>query len=102
VALPEDTLTDVPTGVPPEVQVVGAEDCGPKTVNEMVPVGLDPEASIAEIKLVAIAVPRVSVPGPEAVRVGVTIATTVSDIPEPQVEVAGLLLPSPLYNAYHQ
>ena len=30
----------VPTVVPPVVQVVGADDCGPKTVKVIVPVGL--------------------------------------------------------------
>jgi hypothetical protein len=75
VALPEDTLTDVPTGVPPEVQVVGAVDCGPKTENVMEPVGLDPEAKVAEIALVGMRVPMAAVPGPAAVRVGEAFGT---------------------------
>ena len=34
----------VPTVVPPVVQVVGAEDCGPKTLKVIVPEALEPEA----------------------------------------------------------
>ena len=41
------------------------------------------------------AVPIVPVPGPVAVTVGANLATVVSDIVEPQVEVAVLLLASP-------
>ena len=41
------------------------------------------------------AVPAVPVAGPVAVSVGAAWATTVSDIVEPQVEVAALLLVSP-------
>ena len=41
------------------------------------------------------AVPIVPVAGPVAVRVGDALATTVSDIVAPQVEVAVLLLASP-------
>ena len=42
-----------------------------------------------------IAVPNVPVDGPVAVTVGEALATTVSDIPEPQVLVAVALLASP-------
>ena len=45
--------------------------------------------------VVAMAVPAVPVPGPAAVIVGAAWPTTVSDIVEPQVEVAVLLLASP-------
>ena len=45
--------------------------------------------------VVAMAVPIVAVPGPVAVSVGAAWPTTVSDIVEPQVEVAVLLLASP-------
>jgi len=82
--------------------MVGALACGPKTVNVIVPVGASPEAITDEIALAAMAVPAVPVEGPEAVRVGLDLATTVSDMPAPQVEAAELLLESPLYDAYHQ
>jgi hypothetical protein len=65
-----DTVVPVPTAVPPDVQEVGAEDCGPKTVKLMVPVGLDPEASTELTALAAMAAPAVPVPGPTAVTVG--------------------------------
>ena len=41
------------------------------------------------------AVPAVPVAGPLAVNVGEAAPTTVSDMPEPQVEAAALLLASP-------
>jgi hypothetical protein len=96
VALP--LTVAVPTVVPPEVQVVGAVDWGPKTVKVMVPVALEPEVapSTPEIEVVAMAVPAAPLAAPDAVRVVVAMATTVSDMPEPQVEVDGLLFPSPL------
>ncbi len=88
----------VPTAVPPEVQVVGALDWGPKTGKLTVPVALEPEVapSTPEIEVVATAVPAAPPAGPDAVRVVVALATTVSGIPDPQVEVDGLLFPSPL------
>jgi len=86
----------VPTVVPPEVQVVGAVDWGPKTVKVIVPAGLAPPERPEEMLEVAMVLPAVPVAGPDAVRVVVALATTVSDIPEPQVEVDGLLFPSPL------
>jgi len=94
----------VPTAVPPEVQVVGAVAWGPKTVKVTVPVALEPEvaASVPEMEVLAMAVPAVPPAGPDAVRVGDAWATTVSDMPEPQVETAALLLESPGYDVYHQ
>jgi hypothetical protein len=92
----------VPTVVPPEVQVVGAGACGPKTVKVMVPVGLDPPERSEVILPAEMAAPAVPVAGPDAVRVVVALATTVSDMPEPQVDTAELLLESPAYDAYHQ
>jgi hypothetical protein len=86
----------VPTVVPPEVQVVGAEACGPKTVKVMVPPGLVPPDKVAETAALARAVPAVPPAGPVALNVGEALATTVSDMPDPQVDVAGLLFPSPL------
>jgi hypothetical protein len=74
VAFP-DTVA-VPTVFPPEVQVVGSLP-GPKTVKVMVPVGLDPEAKVAEIALAAMAAPTVPVAGPLAVKVGLPEALTV-------------------------
>ena len=94
--MPFPVTLAVPTLVPPEVQVVGAEARGPKTVKVMVPVGLDPPERSDEILPAEMAVPAVPVAGPDAVRVVVALATTVSDIPEPQGEVDGLLFPSPL------
>ncbi len=87
----------VPTVVPPVVQVVGALAWGPKTLKVMVPVAFAPEdaASAEEMLAVVIAVPAVPVPGPVAVTVGAALATIVSDIVEPQVDVAVLLLASP-------
>jgi len=92
----------VPTVVPPEVQVVGAVDWGPKTVKVIVPVGLAPPERIEEMLEVAMVLPAVPVAGPDAVRVVVALATTVSDMPEPQVDTAELLFESPAYDAYHQ
>ena len=87
----------VPTVVPPVVQVVGAVPWGPNTVTVMVPVAFVPDeaASVELMALAAIAVPALPVPGPVAVSVGDALPTTVSDINEPQVEVAVLLLASP-------
>jgi hypothetical protein len=93
VLLPE--IVAVPTVVPPVVQLVGAEDSGPKTVKVIVPVGLDPAARTLEIEVLAMAVPIEPVAGPVAVIVGLALPTTVSDIAEPQVLAAMLLLPSP-------
>jgi hypothetical protein len=45
----------VPTVVPPVLQSVGAEDCGPNTVNVIVPVGLAPPDSVELIVPAAIA-----------------------------------------------
>jgi hypothetical protein len=89
-----DTVA-VPTAVPPEVQVVGAEAWGPKTVKVMVPVGLDPPERSDEILPAEMAVPAVPVAGPDAVRVVVALATTDSDMPDPQVDAAELLFESP-------
>ena len=92
------TVVPVPTVVPPVVQVVGAVAWGPKTLKVMVPVAAGavvPPARTEVMLAVAMAVPAVPVPGPAAVTVGANLATTVSDIVEPQVEVAVLLLASP-------
>jgi hypothetical protein len=85
----------VPTVVPVEVQLVGAEDCGPKTLKVIVPEGLDPLARAPETELVAIAVPAVPLAGPVAEIVGLAAATTVLDMPDPQVLAAELLFESP-------
>jgi hypothetical protein len=93
--LPETVA--VPKAVPPLEQLVGAADCGPKTVTVMVPLEFEPDepASTELIELEAIAVPAVPVVGPVAVTVGAALPTIVSDIPEPQVETADLLFESP-------
>jgi len=87
----------VPTVVPPEVQVVGAVDWGPKTVKVMVPVALEPEvaASVPEMEVLAMAVPAASLAGPDADRVGDALATINSGMLEPQMATAVLLLESP-------
>ncbi len=64
----------------------------------MVPVtagAVVPPARTEEMFVVAMAVPIVPVPGPVADSVGANLATVVSDIVEPQVEVAVPLLASP-------
>ena len=71
----------------------------------MVPVAAGavvPPARTELMLVVAMAVPAVPVAGPVAVTVGENLATTVSDMVPPQVEVAVLLLASPPYEAYHQ
>jgi len=95
VAFP-DTVA-VPTVVPPDVQVLGAEDCGPKTMKVIVPEALEPDepANTELIELAAMAVPAVPAPGALADKVGLALATTVSDIPEPHVEAALVLFVSP-------
>ena len=90
-----DTVA-VPSAVPPEVQVVGAVDWGPKTVKVMVPPALTPLDNVAEMVVLVMAIPAVPLEGPAALTAGEALATTVSDIPEPQGEVDGLLFPSPL------
>jgi len=90
-----DTVA-VPSAVPPEVQVVGAVDWGPKTAKVMVPPALAPLDKVAEMVVLVMVIPAVPLEGPAALTAGDAFATTVSDIPEPQVEVDGLLFPSPL------
>ena len=85
----------VPTVVPPEVQVVGAVACGPKTVKVTVPVGLVPPVRAAAIAPALMAVPTVPVEGPDALSVVVAFPTVVSDMPLPQVDAARLLFESP-------
>ena len=85
----------VPTVVPPEVQVVGAVACGPKTVKVTVPVGLVPPARVAEIVPELMAVPTVPVEGPDAPSEVVAFPTVVSDMPLPHVDAARLLFESP-------
>lgn len=91
------TVVPVPTVVPPDVQVVGALGWGPKALKVMVPVALEPEdpARPELIDEAAMVVPAVPAAGPEAVRAGDALATTISDIPEPQVLAAALLFVSP-------
>ena len=87
----------VPNEVPPVVQVVGAEDCGPKTLKVTVPEALAPDAAERTelIELVAMAAPVESVAGPVAVTVGLALATIVSAIPVPHLLAAELLFESP-------
>ena len=63
----------VPTVVPPVVQSLGAEDCGPNTVKVIVPVAvLVAPDSVALIESAAIAVPAVALAGADTV---VVVAT---------------------------
>lgn len=62
--------------VPPLVQSVGAEDCGPNTSNVTVPVGEAPDAKVAETDDGEIALPTVPLADADADRFGV--ATTVA------------------------
>ncbi len=91
-----DTLA-VPTVVPPEVQVVGAEAWGPKTVKVMVPVASEPDvaAKAPEIEPVATVVPAVPVEGSLVLSVDDALATIISGMPEPQVLASELLFASP-------
>ncbi len=91
-----DTLA-VPTVVPPEVQVVGAEAWGPKTVKVMVPVASEPEvaAKAPEIEPVAMVLPAVPVEGSLVLSVDDALATIISGMPEPQVLASELLFASP-------
>jgi len=84
--------------------VVGADGCGPNTLNVIVPDALEPEEldSTELIEPATMANPAVPLAGPVAVNVGEASVTTVSPIPEPQVLTAELLLESPPYDAYHQ
>ena len=93
VAFP-DTVA-VPTVVPPLVQLVGAVDCGPKTVKVTVPVApaVAPERA-PPIELAEIAVPTFPLAGPEAVSVGAFL-TTVELIPLPHVLAEAALPESP-------
>jgi hypothetical protein len=79
------------------VQLIGAEDCGPKTVTVIVPDAFEPEelANTEPIELAVTGVPAEPVAGPVAVTVGAALATIVSDIAEPQTDTADLLLESP-------
>jgi hypothetical protein len=101
----------VPTVVPPLVQVVGAEACGPKTLNVIVPVAVTPEllASTPLIVEGSIAVPAVPVPGAVTASVGEEVAprlapvkmlaaaisaTTTAIIPTPKVDDFRMKTPS--------
>jgi len=67
----------VPTVVPPLVQVAGAVDCGPKTLNVMGAVAFAPEldARVAAIDAAGTAVPTVPVAGALTVSVGLALPT---------------------------
>jgi hypothetical protein len=84
----------VPTVVPPE-QFVGALDCGPNTLNVIVPVGEAPPESDAEIDEGEIALPDVSEDGADTETPGDAWPTVVSVIPDPHVDAVGLLFESP-------
>ena len=54
--VPSPDTEAVPTVVPPVVQSVGAEDCGPNASNVIVPVGLAPPDNVEPIESAPIAV----------------------------------------------
>jgi hypothetical protein len=87
-----DTLA-VPTVVPPE-QSVGALDCGPKTLNVIVPMGAAPPDNDAEIADAEIVLPAVPDEGPlNDPSAGDALPTTVSTVP--QIVEAEWLFESP-------
>jgi hypothetical protein len=88
-----DTVA-VPTVVPPE-QSLGALDCGPKTLNVIVPDGVDPPASDVDTDEAETAVPAMPDEGAPTEPNDGPALTTVSLIPAPQVEAAGWVLVSP-------
>ena len=96
----------VPTVVPPEVQEVGAEDEGPKTVKVMVLVSLAPEEEpkVAASEEALIAVPAVPLDGEVVtLRVGEATPTTILGmLPLLQRLAAALLLVFDGADAYHQ
>jgi hypothetical protein len=98
------TVTGLPTVVPPLVQVVGGEACGPNTVNVTVPPApLPAPVSVAPSALAAIATFVVLDAGTAIDVVLLARSETVVDgIPAPHVLLAGALFASPLYVAYHQ
>jgi hypothetical protein len=72
------TLTPVPTVVPPEPHELGAEDCGPNTLNKIVPDGDAPPDRTPEIDDADTAVPAVPADGADADKLGLltTVAVT--------------------------
>ena len=83
--------------VPPEVHVVGALACGPKTVKVIAP----PAPLVAPVRTalrapLPIAVLVASVAGAPAVIDVLAFATTVEVMPDPHVLADDVLLPSPL------
>jgi hypothetical protein len=86
-----------PTKVPPDVQVVGAEEDGPKTVKEMGLTSFVPEdpLNVAVMEAAGMAVPTLAALGAATLKVGDANETTVSDIADPQTDAAVLLVPSP-------
>ena len=79
----------VPTVVPPE-QLVGAEDCGPKTLKVIVPEAPTPELSVELMELAGMAVPRVPFAGPLAVTVGHAleiVSVWVAEVSDPEAAV---------------
>jgi hypothetical protein len=85
----------VPTVVPP-LQSVGAEDCGPNTLNVIVPIGLTPPDNIELIEPAPIATFVVPLPGANTeVLVVAGFATVVEIIPAPQPLFDAALLVSP-------
>jgi hypothetical protein len=89
-----DTVA-VPTVFPPEEQSDGADDCGPNTVNVIVPPGEPPPDSAADTPDAEIAVPTVPDDGALTDIDVVAAVTAVSAIPAPHVESDPAFVPSP-------
>jgi hypothetical protein len=90
-----DTVA-VPTVVPPVEQSDGAPDCGPNTLNVIVPDGDAPPDNEAEIDDASSLVPAVPVEGALTdPNEGDADPTTVFAINAPQTESAVLLFESP-------
>jgi hypothetical protein len=85
----------VATVAPPEPHELGAEDCGPNTVNVIVPPGDAPPDNTPDTDDADTAVPAVPADGADADNDGLAAATTVSAIDAPHVEAAALLFESP-------
>lgn len=74
--VPSPETVAVPTVVPPLVQSVGAEDCGPNTSNVTVPLAELPDDRVPDTDDGEIALPTVPLADADADRFGV--ATTVA------------------------
>ena len=91
-----NTLTGVPTALPPVEQMLGAVSCGPNTLKLSVPPAplVAPE-SVVLIALAGIAAPVAVAAGADTVLVVVVLPTAVDAMPLPHVLLDAALLASP-------